>query len=400
MINDYIFNNLTFVKCLDEILKHAFTYHDHNLKLEKRIFILNGDDKYADTRSTHMYKGMKNFLIDSTYKNEHGIIQPGKPLKLPYYNSTSTNIYKGCYYSSSEEDPKNLGANKGHLFLIKPDPNLRCIDYLGFINLKQDKGFGNFNHLYDIYNKYNTIKEKYKVMKMVQHNSKYTLDKEDKFIQLLSNNQVDMSQFDYKNKYIYEQEVLFERYTSLNNIEYIGTIKYILNTTSTNKNVPKFYVYESDKKVSIYTRETLPQYQGKKIGSIIDYKDKLLNDPTRLETDLFLNNSGELFNNIGTISKTFNYVGFRSGATNVKNSFQNDNLNFYGKFNLDPLKDTIEDTLKNILGTHVYKCDLKYDGSDGPHAGGGQINLSNNNNLYYKKYLKYKMKYLELKDVN
>jgi hypothetical protein len=361
-LNNYIYNNLTFVQSLDNLFEDAFTYQEHNQILpeyKRQTGILNGTEAGYLQRSTHLYKGLKDFLVEEKHKNKTtGKINVGETIQLPYYNSTSTNIYKGCYYSS------NPGV-KGHILIITPENNVKCIDYISFINAKRDSPL--YNHIYCAHNKGH-----------------------DSFIRLLQSNKVDVSQFDFKKKYIYEQEVLFQRYTALTSITYIGTITHIINGKNiyynNGKNIVK--VYETAKKAFLKTKPN-----------------------TYFDPDLFINDSGELYNYYingdlakRIITKTYGYFGFGGGGRfETQNIFNQDGTkNFNSIYNLDPIN-SIDFTLMNTIGTYVYTCGLDY-GKMGETslikpqilAGGTNNNLVDNN-LYYQKYLKYKMKYLELK---
>ena len=85
--NNYA-NNIKFVEELDALL-NTKTFYDCKSSISER--------------STNLFKGFKHYLIDNRLKvggDENGPIDTGicTTISTPYYNSTSTNLYKGCLY--------------------------------------------------------------------------------------------------------------------------------------------------------------------------------------------------------------------------------------------------------------------------------------------------------------
>lgn len=365
-------NNMRFIEYLDDIISKSYTYKEHNVDIDKFKLM-----KLSD-RSTNLFKGLKYFLVDSKDKNVEGVIC-SQEIQLPYYNSTSTNIYKGCVYSTAYSLEKGC---KGHLFIITPDDDEKCIDYISFINSKT-----------------NTHKNIY----CGAYNLPSTSTNQHEFKQLLNNNNLEPQQFNVDKKYMYEQEVLFGRYTKLSNIVFLGKINFIYAQGN-----DTLYEYIDNTNIICYTTHSdvvklITQYEFvthentnglKQLNIYYKQKNKLI----------ILYDNGELsyLDNSKYICKTHAYYGFgpRIDAINVFTDGPRKELNFSSKYNLDPDKEPIM-TILHTLGTNVYKCKLTnnlpsiiYSCTVSTAGGNGNNNQINN---YYQKYLKYKMKYLELK---
>ena len=322
-VNIYINNNIYFVTCLDNLINNGLTYQEHKNQ-SKGV-------KTLYDRSNKLFKGLKHFLIPDQSCLDGDKIIKGTVLTLPYYNSTSTNIYKGCVYSINYTIEKP--DDKGHLFIITPDDNTNCIDYISFVEFKRPD---------------TTTSTLY-----------HKLPQKSLLKQLLQENNLNVTQFSIADKYIYEQEVLFGRYTDIIINDFCGIINYIYNQA-----FDTLYEYTDFNNINIYTmidlkinidpfNITIYKINGlKKINGNI--KDNI--DPIN-DTSIILDDQGILKLKSGEIlGKTTNYLGIGSnGLQNCINIFNSSNIN--SQKNLDP-NEQLEKVLCHILGTKVYKCKL------------------------------------------
>ena len=345
-------NNKLFMRCLDMLLYYSKSFNDlKSLYYTKNYSsgVRRGKDK---NRSTHLYKGIKPYLIPDEGLNADNIITAPN-ITLPYYNSTSTNIYKSFLYAHKYPySGKKEEKDHGHVFIINPATDAKCIDYIETF----DKGSG------------------------------YTL--------LSHAQRLHEKQYMNNKKYVYEQEILFNRFSTFTNIIHIGNLTRIINSTN-------------EAEITAAWRELKP-------------------------SQLILDTRSNLYNNLGLYSCTFFYNIFRQIIQASDLDITAGNGIFKEKLNLDIFEDG--GSLDHFVGTRIYMCDLqdciytditannnkiiipndivpcttvkgqpnlfkeelrKYC-KDNPQAGAGGSNLIN----YYQKYLKYKNKYLELKKIN
>jgi hypothetical protein len=262
----YFQNNMTFIKSLDILLYNSATWEQHNIR-----------------RSTHLFKGLKNYLLNG--KLVDGIIQNGTVIKLGYYNSTSSDIYKGCLYahdSNYETDNKVMG----HLLVITPINTTQCVDYISLI--RQHHGVLPPNYFAE----------------------------SQEFIP---------EQFSPNKKYVYEQEVLFKRYSEFTKTKYQGQIKYVqINGT----------YYSSN-------------------GTVVDNSSINTNE-------IILDNKGQLFLD-GIICQT-HQLEFIRGIFKFSNGIENTTDDYIPTNHLDILIDSAGNLditrLTKFIGTHVYTCNL------------------------------------------
>jgi hypothetical protein len=353
-------NNIIFMRCLDMLLYNSISfielkplYYDKTFSIKPRI----GSNKF---RSSHLYKGIKPYLIQQYLDDDNKIKETQKEIILPYYNSTSTNIYKSFLYAHKwPYSGAKTNTDYGHVFIINNNNiNAKCVDYVETFD-KSKTGYKLLSHF------------------QILHGKQYESDK----------------------KYVYEQEILFNRFSKFTNITYIGTIKEI--------------IYDNTQIATTYA---------------------VLNPG-----ELILDTKSKLYYNKGIYSETHFYNIF--GQIHNANTLDlfNNAIKFDTKLNLDILESDIHN-LDKFIGTRVYNCDLEDCDYTEDIARENNILIPNDmtdcaqviknpelkklpefkklpgvvtrcrddgfklggSNLidYYQKYLKYKNKYLELKKIN